>query len=113
MSTAKRKTPRNRPKTGHRTRTSYAKGKSGNPKGRPPLTPEERQDREALVRRARDMSQAVLDRLETLALRGKGPVAVRASELVLDRAWGKPRQDLEVTANGPGVVIMLPPADPE
>lgn len=92
----------------------FPKGQSGNPAGRPALTFEERQSREALVKRARDMSPAVLDNLAQLA-EGKGLPAIRAGEIILDRAWGRPKQDahVEVELSKGGVMVMLPPADPE
>lgn len=86
----------------------FAKGQSGNPKGRPLQTVEEKEVR-AL---AQSKSLHCIDRLEDLA-GGSGMTAVRANEILLERAWGKPKQEVELAGGRGGLLIMLPPEDGE
>src|SRR4051812_49615203 len=77
------------------TPASWPKGKSGNPAGRPPVTPEEREVRDL----ARQKSLGALERLDKLG-KGAGAPAVRANEAILARAFGQPRQDVAVEHAG-------------
>ena len=74
---------------------AWKKGQSGNPKGRPPATPEEREVRDL----ARQKSLGALERLDQIG-KGKGAPAVRANEAILARAFGHPRQDVAVEHGG-------------
>jgi hypothetical protein len=92
----------------------FPRGTSGNPTGRPPLTAEQKQDREVLTTRARELTPDVLERWYEIAMCGTGMPAIRAGENIVDRAWGRPRQSVELEANvGGGLVIGLPPENPE
>jgi len=62
----------------------------GNPGGRPKIP-------EDIKKGFRERTKAALEALDRAMLEG-GAVAVRAAEVILDRAWGKPRQEIEVDA---------------
>lgn len=80
----------------------FKKGKSGNPKGRPKLP----DIREALAKVLADEQngmtalEATLAALRAKAVRGD----VRAAEVLLDRAFGKAGQTLDVTSAGEKIV---------
>lgn len=82
----------------------FQKGVSGNPGGKPKLP-------EDIVALARSASPAILQRLIDFAT-GKRDcepqVQIRAAEAVLNRAWGTPRQSVDVTAEGVTFVMRLP-----
>ncbi len=81
--------PENRSKTGNAG--SFQPGESGNPDGRPKLTPEGQEVRDLL----RQHSLRAVDCLLKL-LDGGGPLALRAAEVILDRAWGAPGREENV-----------------
>ena len=66
----------------------FAKGQSGNPGGRAKMPPE---IREMLSARAQDAVQTITKFLDDADPR----VALKAAELLLDRAYGKPQQTSE------------------
>lgn len=72
----------------------FEKGKSGNPGGRP----KQLKEFETL---AREKSIPVLLRMVDIATTGKGPAAVMAAKLVLERAWGKAPQPIVGATGGP------------
>lgn len=80
---------------GNRTKTGRFKpGSSGNPEGRPKHTPEQRDALEAVKSLAPDA-------VETMAcmLKAKDTppsLKVRIAEIVLDRTYGKPKQNTDV-----------------
>jgi hypothetical protein len=80
----------------HITNTSRfgTKGYTGNPGGRPKM-PEE------LKKAFQEQTQNALDTLVDVMGSGKGSERVKAAEVILDRAWGKPIQsvDASVTDN--------------
>ena len=81
-------------------------GQSGNPKGRKKL------DHDA-VQYCRDASQPVLKRLKNIALHSPSEKnAIAAGNSILDRAWGRPKQQLSIEnpANAPD---LLQYADPD
>lgn len=71
----------------------FKPGKSGNPSGRPKSAKEF----EAL---ARARSPQALERLLEIA-KGRGMPAVKACEILLDRAWGKPTVTVAGGKGGP------------
>ena len=72
----------------------FEKGRSGNPGGRP----KQLKEFETL---AREKSIPVLLRMVDIATTGKGPAAVMAAKLVLERAWGKAPQPIVGATGGP------------
>jgi len=83
-------------------RPAWKKGQTGNPKGRPKLP----DIREALAKVLADEKdgmtalEATLAALRAKAVRGD----VRAAEVLLDRAFGKAGQTLDVTSAGEKIV---------
>jgi hypothetical protein len=81
---------------------AWKKGQSGNPKGRPKLP----DIREALAKVLADEKdgitalEATLAALRAKAVRGD----VRAAEVLLDRAFGKSAQTVDVTSGGEKIV---------
>lgn len=65
-------------------------GQSGNPGGRPKVNPE-------LRRAAQEHSAEALDTLVKVMRTGKPSEQLLAAREILDRAWGKPAQAVEVT----------------
>lgn len=82
--------PQNRTKTGR-----FKPGSSGNPGGRPKRTPEQRDALEAVKSLAPDAVRT-MERL--LKAKNTSPtLKVRIAEIVLDRAYGKPKQSADVS----------------
>lgn len=80
-------------------RTPFKKGVSGNPKGRPKKLP----DLEILLadvlgetKDGKTAAQAILMALRSKATKGD----VRAAEVLLDRAWGKAKNHVDITSLG-------------
>lgn len=76
----------------------FKKGKSGNPKGRPVQLPELKvllADTLGKEVNGVNVAQTILDALILKAKKGD----VRAAELLLDRAYGKPKISLEADIN--------------
>lgn len=77
----------------------YKKGQSGNPKGRPKKIPELDKLLAEVLGEKKDgieAAQAILMALRAKATKGD----VRAAEVLLDRAYGKPKQQTDITTNG-------------
>ncbi len=96
--------PANRRKTGKRKRTSWKPGQSGNPAGRPKRTPEQKEIEDL----ARTWSRAAINRLGKIATKGEDKDAVRACEAILDRGFGRSRQQVDVGVTMPSGVVILP-----
>ncbi len=81
--------PENRSKTGR-----FTKGQSGNPKGRPKQTAEQKDALEMIrgisPKAARLLDSVIDDKSAPLSLR------IKAVEIVLDRTYGKPTQPVDV-----------------
>lgn len=94
---AAKKVPENRTKTGQ-----FRPGISGNPGGRPKMPEEFRQ-------LARENSipalQVVVNILKNPASANKD--RLKAAEIILDRAWGKPVQGVEMSGPGGGPVEVM------
>jgi hypothetical protein len=89
----------------------WAKGQSGNPKGAPKIPL-------ALKSAARDFTPQILDALVDIALNGTNENArVRACEVVLERGWGKVKDEADDTDKGEWSVVFKinrdPPPDPQ
>lgn len=80
----------------------WPKGQSGNPKGRPPKLPRLEELLASVMSEERNgltAAEAVLRSLLVKATKGD----VRAAELLLDRTFGKQRQDIDVTSAGQSI----------
>jgi hypothetical protein len=80
-------------------KTRWKKGQSGNPAGRPPEMPEIDTLLAEVLSEEREgecAAKAILKALLRKAVRGD----VRAAEVLLNRAWGKPKEhtDIQLTA---------------
>jgi Family of unknown function (DUF5681) len=87
---------------------SFEKGISGNPRGRPPKSLEERelaaQERKVIAdvkAAARELTQDAIDTLQDAMKAPNAPWAARvaAAGHILDRGWGKPTQPIEANVN--------------
>ena len=72
----------------------FAPGSTGNAGGRPKTAKDFRDD-------ARAMSTLVLKKLYSIALSGNGNPSVRAAEIILERAWGRPALEVSGPKGGP------------
>jgi hypothetical protein len=88
----------------------WKKGQSGNPKGRPKKLPDLKEvliNVLAETKEGRSALEAVLMTMRAKALKGD----TRAAELLLDRAYGKAKQENDVLATFTQVIMPLPPAE--
>jgi hypothetical protein len=93
--TEKRKSPR----------SAWRPGESGNPGGRPKVAAEVRD-------LAREYGAKAIERLVALMHSKNESVAVRAVEAILDRAYGRPMQAMELTENNRNSINpQEPPCD--
>lgn len=69
----------------------FIKGQSGNPGGRPKAVREVEQ----LAREYSDDAMARV--IQIMKVSDDEKAALRAAEIVLDRAWGKPKQTIDAT----------------
>jgi hypothetical protein len=76
-----------------RVNGKFAPGHSGNPAGRPKITPDEI----ALLDRIRSLSDKAVAALEAVLDDAKAPAdaKIKAANIVIERQLGKPRQELD------------------
>ena len=81
--------PENRTKTGQ-----FCPGNSGNPGGRPKTT----QEQKDALQQIRDLAPRAAEEIQRILDDSDSPKALklRAAEMVFDRAFGKPRQEVEM-----------------
>lgn len=87
----------------------FKKGSSGNPNGRPKKIPELKELLANVLGDEKDgktAAEAILMGLRAKAIKGD----VRAAELLLDRAYGKVKQDLDMAMNLTEVIMPKPPS---
>lgn len=86
---------------------NWVKGQSGNPKGRAPLTTEQKRVRE-LTRRLKTKDFIdIIDKVIYLAKRGEK----WAVELIFKYQIGLPKQSVDVTSGGEKIVVNLTGGD--
>lgn len=87
--------------------TQFKKGESGNPNGRPKKLPHLNELLADILGEDKDgitAAEAILKALRAKAAKGD----IRAAEVLLDRAYGKPKQTTELTgSNGDPVQIII------
>jgi hypothetical protein len=87
--------------------TKFKKGKSGNPNGRPPKLPELHVLlANVLGKEGKDgqtAAEEILNALHAKAKKGD----TRAAELLLDRAYGKPKQTNETTLKTTEPLVII------
>ena len=91
----------------------FKKGQSGNPNGRPRKLPELDKLLADVLGEEKDgitAGEAILKAIRAKAAKGD----VRAAELLLDRAYGKPKQSIDtaITTTEPLVIIRTEPSQP-
>lgn len=77
----------------------FKKGQSGNPNGA-------RTAWAFYEKRVRALTPEILDRLVQILKEGKDKDALKAAELLLERAWGKAIEQVQVTSTGNQVPII-------
>ena len=91
----------------------FKKGQSGNPKGRPKKLPEIDKLLADVLGEEKDgvtAAEAILKKLRAMAASGN----LRAAEILLDRGYGKAKQQVDMTSGGKSFtapIIMVPPDD--
>ena len=90
----------------------FPKGKSGNPNGRPKKLPEIDKLLADVLGEEKDgmtAADAILRKLRAMAAQGN----IRAAEILLDRAYGKAKQNVSMDVTMPTVVINAPNGGPK
>jgi len=79
----------------------FKKGQSGNPKGRPPVIPLIKEMIEKIIG-----EEGIDDILQALIARAKKGDVLAARE-ILDRYYGKAKQNVDVTSNGDSIIMPV------
>lgn len=82
--------------------TPFAKGKSGNPGGRPKLPEELKEAFKALAPKAVETLASIMSNDNA-----KDSDRVRAAEVILDRGYGKPKQQTELTGEDGNAIEIV------
>jgi hypothetical protein len=104
--------PDNRHKTGKRVpqrknSRSFQPGRSGNPLGRPALTPEQKVQETALIQACRERTRAALAVIETLMRTAdRDSVKLAAAQFIIERGHGKAIQRNELGVHSDKPIIM-------
>lgn len=87
----------------------FQQGISGNPNGRPKQTKEEK---DALMR-IRGLTSLAVDEMERILTDKKASASLKLEviKIVLDRAYGKPTQPMEITADPIRIIDDVPRGD--
>ncbi len=88
----------------------FKKGKSGNPKGRPPKLPKLDDLLAQILGEEKDgqtATEAILKRIRLQATQGN----LKAAEILLDRAYGKAKLPIEHTGKDGGPIVLKWPDD--
>jgi hypothetical protein len=93
--------------------SKFKKGQTGNPNGRPRKLPELDKLLADVLGEEKDgvtAGEAILKAIRARAAKGD----VRAAELLLDRAYGKPKQSIDnnITTTEPLVIVLTEPSQP-
>jgi hypothetical protein len=91
----------------------FKKGQTGNPNGRPRKLPELDKLLADVLGEEKDgvtAGEAILKAIRARAAKGD----VRAAELLLDRAYGKPKHSIDnnITTTEPLVIVLTEPSQP-
>lgn len=85
----------------------FKPGQSGNPNGRPPKLP----DVEELLAHVlwqevdgKSTALRILENICQIALKGKGATQLRAAEILMERAYGKPKQRADITLDAGRII---------
>jgi hypothetical protein len=82
----------------------FPKGQSGNPNGRPKKLPALDLIMANVLGAEKDgisAGEAIIMKLREQALKGD----IKAAQILLDRGWGKPKQNIDITTQGEKVTV--------
>ena len=82
----------------------FPKGQSGNPNGRPKKLPALDLIMANVMGQEKDgitAAEAIIMKLREMAIKGD----VKAATILLDRGWGKPKQNIDITTQGEKVTV--------
>lgn len=89
----------------------WKKGESGNPKGRPKL-PSMKTIMESVlgdIKDGKSAAEAIMMAMRNKAIKGD----VRAAEFIIDRAYGKAKESIELSGSTNMVIMPKPPGEEE
>lgn len=84
----------------------FQPGESGNPSGRPSLTPEQKQAHNELVTACREHTKDALQTILRIMQGSRPSLQLQAAEYIIDRGWGKATQLTELTGKEGGPVSL-------